>query len=123
MNKFFDFSASQIKVISILAILLLVLSIWKFLKGYSQIDERSLKFTVQLGDNDTRYKTPFIIDLNRSPIDSLELLPGIGPVMAGRIAAYRDSCRFEAPRDIIKVKGIGSDKFEKLKDYIKVGEW
>lgn len=123
MKRFFDFSSSQIKLIIFLAVLLVVLSVWKFLRGYSEVDERSLKFTIQVGDNDTRYLPPFRIDLNKSPADSLELLPGIGPVLASRIINYRDSVGFKEPADILKVRGIGGNTYENLKDYLEVNSW
>lgn len=120
MKRFFDFSSAQIKLVIFLAILLAFLSMWKFLRGYSEVDERSLKFTVQIGDSDTRYLPPFRIDLNKSPADSLELLPGIGPILASRIISYRDSVGFKEPADILKVRGIGGNTYENLKDYLEV---
>ena len=73
-----------------------------------------MKFNVSIGDNDTRYTPPFKVDLNLTPADSLELLPGIGPVLSSRIVAYRDSVQFTKTTDILKVKGIGSEKYERI---------
>lgn len=48
------------------------------------------------------------IDINTCSTDSLTLLPGIGPVLAERIAASRlEGLRFKAPADLEIVKGIG----------------
>lgn len=123
MNRFFEFSPAQLRVVVFLLGLLVILSVLRFLRGYADPDERSFNFSVRVGDNDTRYAPLFKIDLNLSPADSLELLPGIGPVLASRIAAYRDSVRFEKPEDIVKVVGIGHKTYEKLKSYIEVRAW
>jgi len=113
MNRFFEFSTAQLRVIVLLTALLLVLSLFKLIRSYSTIDEQSLRFSVQLGENDTRYKPPIIVDLNRSPADSLELLPHIGPVIASRIVASRDSARFEKTEDITRINGISYKKMKK----------
>ncbi|MFH2036881.1 MAG: helix-hairpin-helix domain-containing protein [Candidatus Zixiibacteriota bacterium] len=123
MNRFFEFTKPQLGVIGFLVVLLILVSTYRFIRGYAKVDETSLKFTVAIGDNDTRYQPPFIVDLNLSPADSLELLPGIGPVLAERIVAFRDSSRFEKASDILKVKGIGYDRYEKLQPYIEVKTW
>ena len=123
MNRFFEFSPAQLRVVLFLLGLLVVLSVLRFLRGYADPDERSFSFSVEVGDNDTRYAPLFKIDLNLSPADSLELLPGIGPVLASRIIAYRDSARFEEPEDIMRVVGIGHKTYERLKTYLEVRRW
>ncbi len=61
------------------------------------------------------------IDLNRAGFYDLQSLPGIGPVIAERILAYRDSVeKFEVVEDLLKVKGIGPAKFSRLKDKVAV---
>lgn len=46
--------------------------------------------------------------LSRAPADSLDLLPGIGPVLAGRIVeARRARGGFFSWSDVLAVKGIG----------------
>jgi len=123
MNRFFDFSPPQLKVIVFLAALLIVLSLFLFIRDYSDVNEESLRFSMQIGNNDRTYSPIIIIDLNLSPADSLELLPYIGPALASRIIAYRDSVRFEKIEDIIKVRGIGYKTYEKIKPYLKVEKW
>ena len=54
----------------------------------------------------------FVLDalafLSRAPLDSLDLLPGIGPVLAGRIIeARRAHDGFTSWDDVLAVKGIG----------------
>jgi competence ComEA-like helix-hairpin-helix protein len=123
MNRFFDFSPPQLKVIVFLASMLVILSLFYFIRDYSDVNEESLRFSVQIGNNDRTYSPVIIVDLNLSPADSLELVPYIGPTLASRIIAYRESVRFEKVEDIIKVKGIGYKTYEKIKPYLKVEKW
>ena len=123
MNRFFEFSPAQLRVIVILSALLAILSAYRLLYDYSRVDDNSFRLSVKVADTDYRYAPVFKIDLNLSPADSLELLPGIGPSLATRIVAFRDSVRFEKPADIMKVRGIGYATFEKIKPYIGVRAW
>jgi len=123
MNKFFEFSPSQLKIIAFLSVLLVTFSVIKFIRSYSETDRQSLKLNVNIVEKNRTYTAPFIVDINRTPADSLELLPGIGPVLAGRIVSYRDSIKFKSPRDILNVGGIGWNTYEKIKPYIEVGRW
>ena len=61
------------------------------------------------------------ININSALPADLALLPGIGEVMAERIIEYRESNgKFKKPEDLMKVKGIGEKKFEKIKDFLVV---
>ncbi len=61
------------------------------------------------------------IDLNHSGYYDLESLPGIGPVLAERIMSYRDSIGgFKSVEDLKEVKGIGTSKFNLLRDKVIV---
>ena len=62
------------------------------------------------------------IDLNTAAKADLELLPGIGPELAGRIIAYRNEHGgFVSKEQIMDVKGIGEKRFAELEDLITVG--
>jgi competence protein ComEA len=59
------------------------------------------------------------IDLNRATAVELEGLPGVGPVLAGRIIAYRDlHGPFAAVEDLLDVGGIGEAKLAAIRDSI-----
>lgn len=48
------------------------------------------------------------LPVNLCSADSLTLLPGVGPVLAGRMAAAREAgLVFRTPGDLAAVKGIG----------------
>ena len=66
---------------------------------------------------------PQKIDINRAEPWLLEALPGIGEVLAQRIADYRsENGPFKRIEDLLKVSGIGSATLEKIKDYITVSD-
>jgi len=51
----------------------------------------------------------------------LDTLPGVGPVLAQRILDARDAQGgFKAVSDLRKVQGIGTSRFEQLKDLVTV---
>ncbi len=61
------------------------------------------------------------IDINTASASQLETLPGIGPVLAGRIVDFRErEGRFQKKEDIMKVSGIGPKVYENLKESITV---
>ncbi len=61
------------------------------------------------------------LDLNRATEKDLELLPGIGTVLAGRIVKHRqDIGSFTRVEDLREVKGIGKRKFDKIKGLVRV---
>ena len=61
------------------------------------------------------------VNLNTASKRLLMTLEGVGEKTAERIMAYRDeNGGFETAEDIMKVSGIGYDKFLKLKEYITV---
>lgn len=57
------------------------------------------------------------VNINTASAEQLDALPGIGPVKAKAIIEARP---FNAPEDIMKVKGIKQGEFSKIKDMITV---
>ncbi len=60
-----------------------------------------------------------LLDLNTATEKELQSVKGIGPVFAARIIAGRP---YRAVGDLLKVKGIGHKKFEKIRAYFTVGK-
>jgi competence protein ComEA len=68
-------------------------------------------------------QSPQKIDINRAEPWLLEVLPGIGEVLAQRIVDYRSgNGTFRTIEDLLKVSGIGEGTFEKIKDFITVSD-
>ncbi|NBO91008.1 MAG: hypothetical protein EBV06_01635 [Planctomycetia bacterium] len=61
------------------------------------------------------------IDLNEATEDQFRGLPGIGPVLAGRIMETRRTGRFTSVDDLRRVKGIGPKTLERVRPLVKVG--
>ena len=60
-----------------------------------------------------------LVNINTATQSELESLTGIGPSMASKIIDYRDkNGKFKSKEDIKNVPGIGSSKYESIKDEI-----
>ncbi len=123
MNQFFDFTTKQIRFLAVLASTALIMGGYLFVRSYTvpTIDSPSLE--VFITDKEPVFTGIFVLDPNTAPADSLELLPGIGKVLADRIVEYRQLNRFEKEVDITEVIGIGPKLFERLKPYLKINKW
>lgn len=61
-----------------------------------------------------------LIDINTADETELQKLPGVGPVLASRIIAYRDTVgRFESVEDLLDVAGIGETRLASIRDMIR----
>lgn len=107
----------------LLAALAVVMASYLLLRSYAYPDLTAEPLELFIAENDQVFVGIFVLDPNTAPADSLELLPGIGPVLADRIVEYRKHKRFDRPVDITGVKGIGPRVFERLRPYLKVKNW
>ena len=63
-----------------------------------------------------------IININTATAEQLQTLPGIGPVLAGRIIDYREEKGgFETIGELANVSGIGQMRLEEIWDYVTTG--
>ncbi len=61
------------------------------------------------------------LDLNRASVEELELLPGLGPLRARRIIAWRNqSGPFESLEDLRFIRGLGARSVADLAPYVIV---
>ena len=61
------------------------------------------------------------IDVNHASAVQLEALPGVGPVIAGRIVEYRNTNGFFVnKKDLLLINGIGPVKYSKIETLIVI---
>jgi len=66
---------------------------------------------------------PQKVNINRAEVWLLEALPGIGETLAQRIVTYRQqNGPFRNTSELIKVEGIGTAIYERIKDLITVAD-
>ncbi len=77
----------------------------------------------ELKDLQSQVKKPNLqhglLDLNTASKEELMSINGIGPILAERIIAKRP---YKTVDGLIKVKGIGAKKLEKIRSYVVVGK-
>ena len=66
-------------------------------------------------------ETAGVVNINTASAEQLELLPRVGPALAGRIIDFRDANGpFRSVDEIVAVKGIGERSFEMLEPYLVI---
>lgn len=61
------------------------------------------------------------VNINTATAKELTLIPGIGPVTAKSIIAYRKkNGKFKSAKDLLNVKGIGEKTMNKMKPQVKL---
>ena len=64
---------------------------------------------------------PSPVDLNAATVEQLDALPGVGPVTAGAIVAWRAANgRFTSVDQLGEVDGIGPARLERLRSLVRV---
>ena len=118
--RFFDFSVAQLRFLLCLCGLGLIAAVYLLIRSLASPTAEAVSLPVFLGDADRQYTGVFVLDPNSAPVDSLELLPGIGRTLADRIVEYRQHHRFEREVDLTDVDGIGPKTFERLRPYLRI---
>jgi competence protein ComEA len=59
-----------------------------------------------------------VVNLNQATEAELDRLPGVGMKAAQRVLAHREKRPFQRIEELVKVKGFGKKKFEKLKPHL-----
>lgn len=63
------------------------------------------------------------MDLNTVTTDQLQMIPGVGPTLSGRVIEYREiNGPFQHVEDVLNIKGIGPVLLEEFLTYTTVGE-
>ena len=72
-------------------------------------------------EHDVSRRSTVALDLNHASAQDFERLPGLGPVLAGRIIEYRASQgKFRDVEQLRRVKGIGPKTFEQIRPHMVV---
>lgn len=83
--------------------------------------EPALALTAAPANPNAALKIRSTININTAAQAELELLPGIGPALAGRILEYRSQHGgFKSIADLDNVKGIGPKTLAKLTPLVRV---
>jgi len=118
MKRFFEFSITQRKTLTLLGLALLVFGGYKIIR--MSVPSLSVQTQVSQAALRDEYKPPLFLDVNHSPADSLELLPGIGPKLSQRIVQYRQTYgAFVSVDSLVNVKGIGPKMLAKIRMYFR----
>lgn len=76
-------------------------------------------FAASFAAADAAAETTGVVNINTADADQLQLLPRVGPALAGRIIEYREANGpFRTIDEIVAVKGIGDNSLEKLEPYL-----
>ena len=87
------------------------------LRAKQRSEERKLQ---EIKNQATKAKfSQGLLDLNTATEKELQSIKGIGPILAKRIIAGRP---YKTVDDLLKVKGIGPKKLEKIRAYVVVGK-
>ena len=75
------------------------------------------------GDSTAAVQERHRIDINTADSETLQELPGIGPVYAARIIARRrTSGPFQSVEELLEIRGIGKKRLEKIKPFIQLND-
>ncbi len=73
------------------------------------------------GPGSGKPKAADVLDLNTATVDQLDALPGVGPVTAAAIVAWRQAnVKFTSVDQLADVDGIGPARLEKLRPLVRV---
>lgn len=81
----------------------------------SRPGSRSMPPALPIAPLESLETPPQRVDLNRASAAELDRLPGIGPVLAARIVAYREQHGpFRTSQELLAVRGIGPRLYARL---------
>ncbi len=88
--------------------------------GWYILEDRPEPVTVRPLEAQVQRAQGAPLDVNTATAEELEALPGIGPVLAERIVAWREEHGpFAAPEDVTAVPGVGPAVYEAVRPYIE----
>ena len=91
-----------------------------YIPKIGEVIDQDIQNLVTVNDNNNVMEETGKVNINTASKETLESLPGVGEVLGDRIIEYRKNSKFTSIEDIMKVSGIGSKKYEDIKDLITV---
>ena len=113
-----NFSRKQQQIIGVLYLLY---GIWLFYFVYSDMQKTvEVHHIVKPDPPKLVFYIDPPVDLNSADTEELQLLPGIGPILAKRMITYREQHGiFRSPESLRNIYGIGPKTVQKLQYYLK----
>lgn len=114
----------EIVVLAVLVAALLVGSALSVVRRSDRLRAARLSplIVTQPADSAGDEPTASVIDLNTATAGQLEALPGIGPVLAGRMIDYRTRHgRFRSIGELRSISGIGPKRYAAISGLVTLG--
>ena len=103
----------------LLAALFLICMVLLFARTETGGDTGTYTITTREAAEEVVPETALPVNINTATAEELDVLPGIGPALAGRIIAYREEHGpFTAVEQLLEVSGIGEAVLDGLRDQI-----
>ena len=103
----------------LLAALFLICMVFLFARTETGGDTGTYTITTREAAEEVVPETALPVNINTATAEELDVLPGIGPALAGRIIAYREEHGpFTAVEQLLEVSGIGEAVLDGLRDQI-----
>lgn len=119
-NQWFGLSQNQLRFVALLCLSALVMGGYLLIDSWAYPAKDTEPLPLFESGPENGLRGILQVDLNSAPVDSLELLDGIGPQLAARIVSYRVQRPFGSVEDLLKVNGIGPATLESLRPFVKV---
>ena len=103
----------------LLAALFLICMVLLFARTETGGDTGTYTITTREAAEEVVPETALPVNINTATAEELDVLPGIGPALAGRIIAYREEHGpFTEVEELLEVSGIGEVVLDGLRDQI-----
>jgi comEA protein len=85
------------------------------------VESGEIKEKLSLTEIEGNLKEARRVSINTATAEEITIIPGIGPAISSRIVEYREKYgKFSTVDSLIKVKGIGPAKLEKMREYVRI---